>query len=81
MTLTLPGGHSARHEVQDSLGDPERALSPAAVLEKASSLMAYGGVSEARIRQALAAAADLLEESNAATLAAAFPPALLQPLF
>ena len=80
VALTLPGGRTLRHEVQDSLGDPERALSPAAVLEKASGLMAYGGVSEARIRQALDAASDLLEESNAAALAAPFPAALLQPL-
>ena len=46
VTLALPGGRTLHHEVQDSLGDPERALSPAAVLEKAGSLMAYGGVSE-----------------------------------
>ena len=81
MTLKLPGGRSARHEVQDSLGDPERALSPAAVLEKASGLMIYGGVSEARIRQALDAAAELLDSDTAAARAAPFPAALLQPLF
>ena len=80
VTFTLTGGRSARHEVQDSLGDPERALSSAAVLEKARNLMAYGGVDAARIAQALDAAAALIAEDNAAVLAAPFPAALLQPL-
>ena len=78
--IMLSDGRLLRHEVQDSLGDPERALSAAAVLEKARNLMAYGAVGEARIKEAIEAVTLLLEEDNTAALAAPFPPGLLRAL-
>jgi 2-methylcitrate dehydratase PrpD len=68
------------HEVRDSLGDPERPMSREAVLDKARSLMVYGGVASARLQQVLDAAAALLEQDPAA-MEAPFPAALLDPLF
>jgi 2-methylcitrate dehydratase PrpD len=79
VTMTLADGKLVNHEVQDSLGDPERALPEAAILEKARKLMAYAGVTEARAQQALDAAADLLGSDRAA-FDALFPPGLLAPL-
>ena len=80
VSMTLSDGRSPSHEVQDSLGDPERALSAAAVFDKARKLMAYGAVSEQRIGQAIDAVTRLLEEDNTAALAAPFPAGLLQAL-
>lgn len=80
VSITLGDGRSPFHAVQDSLGDPERALSAAAVLEKARNLMAYGAVSEQRIAQVIDAVRFLLDEDNTASLAAPFPAGLLQPL-
>ena len=79
VTMTLADGKLVNHEVQDSLGDPERALSESAILQKARNLMTYGGVADARISQALDAAAGLIA-ADAAVLDAPFPAALLQPL-
>ena len=81
VSLTLPGGRTVRHAVADSLGDPERPLSEAALIDKAAKLMRYGGVDAARIEQAIDAAAALLVADNERALAAPFPAALLQPLF
>lgn len=81
VSLTLPDGRTVRHAVADSLGDPERALPEAAVIDKAVKLMRYGGVEAARIDQAIEAAACLLAADNAGALAAPFPAALLKPLF
>lgn len=78
--MTLSDARAACHEVRDSLGDPERALSPEAVVDKARKLMAYGGVSEQRIGQAIDAVTRLLDEDNAAALAAPFSAGLLQAL-
>ncbi|MBL8385367.1 MAG: MmgE/PrpD family protein [Burkholderiales bacterium] len=79
VTLTLAGGRTVVHEVRDSLGDPERALPEAAVLDKARALFAYGGVAPARAEAALASARALLD--GAADSAGPVPPALLDPLF
>ena len=80
VSMTLDDGRSHCHEVRDSLGDPERPLSTAAVLDKARKLMTYGAVSEQRIGQAIDAVTRLLDEDNAAALAAPFPAGLLGPL-
>ncbi len=80
VSMTFGDGRSLSHEVRDSLGDPERALSAAAVLDKARKLMAYGAVSEQRIVQAIDAVTRLLDEDNAAALAAPFPAGLLESL-
>ena len=79
--MVLTGGRRVAHEVRDSLGDPERALPVSAVMEKAANLMAYGGVSAARIRLVQDAAGALLAEDDGVALKAPFPAALLQPLF
>lgn len=83
VTLRLVDGRTCSHEVRDSLGDPERALGESAVIEKARTLMNYGGVRQARAAQALSAAAGLLKEDEGTNtrMAAPFPAALLQPLF
>lgn len=82
VTMTLADGRTVSHQVSDSLGDPEQALSPQAVFDKARDLMAYGGVPEARARAVLDAAAALLDERAGAEqrMAADFPRALLRPL-
>lgn len=81
VALTLADGRTVGHEVADSLGDPEMALSERAVMDKADTLMRYAGVHPARIGEALDAVARLLVEGDAKVMAAPFPTALLQPLF
>lgn len=80
VTLMLADGRTVSHAVRDSLGDPERPLSEADLLDKARALMAYGGVPAVRAQAVLAAAADLLAPQGLET-DAALPPALLDPLF
>ena len=65
VSMTLADGRSVAHQVRDSLGDPERALSPRAVIEKAMSLMHYGGVPDARARQVVEAVKALLDDEAA----------------
>src|SRR5207253_3575669 len=48
VTMVLADGRGVTHHVQDSLGDPERALAPQAVIDKAVHLMRYGGVPAGR---------------------------------
>ncbi|MDB6002065.1 MAG: hypothetical protein JWP52_3764 [Rhizobacter sp.] len=87
VTLTLPDGRIVVHQVRDSLGDPERALSPQAVFDKARNLMAYGGVPQGRADEVLDAASALMDAlaggdaSSHRLMAEAFPDALLKPLF
>mgnify|MGYP002144988674 CR=1 FL=1 len=78
VTLTLADGRVLRHEVRDSLGDPELALPPVRVLHKAAMLMDYGGVAPARRDAALDAARRLLDGDG---MDVAFPRELLDPLF
>ena len=78
VTLTLADGRTLSHAVRDSLGDPELALPPVRVLQKARSLMDYGGVAPARREAALDATRRLLD---GASLDAPFPDELLAPLF
>lgn len=87
VTLQPAGSFACSHAVRDSLGDPERALSTAAVFDKARTLMQYGGVADARAHELLAAAAELLAATADATAAGEasmskpLPAALLAPLF
>ena len=83
VTMVLADGRSMTHHVQDSLGDPERPLSPPAVIDKAIHLMRYGGVADARIDEAVGAVEALLRDDAdaAALMQAPFPAALLAPLF
>ncbi|WP_374669174.1 MmgE/PrpD family protein [Ramlibacter sp.] len=78
VVLTLADGRVLRHEVRDSLGDPELALAPVRVLQKARMLMSYGGVAPARRDAALNAAHRLLDGGG---MDVAFPRELLDPLF
>ena len=80
VTLTLADGRRLMHEERDSLGDPERPLDAGQVLAKAEALMAYGGVSPDRRREALDAVAVGLEAPDEAFLQP-LPAALLRPLF
>lgn len=80
VSMTMADGRQVVHEVRDSLGDPERALSDDAVLDKARGLMAYGGVAAPRVREATEAASRLLA-ADAGAWAAPFPSQLLDPLF
>lgn len=66
--------------VRDALGDPERALTEAAVLDKAETLMAYGGIAPAHCAAILQATRQLLD-SDAQPLERPLPAALLAPLF
>jgi len=59
VVLTLQGGAVHEAELHDTLGDPARAMSPAAVQAKARALMAAAGWPAARIEQAVAACAGL----------------------
>jgi 2-methylcitrate dehydratase PrpD len=83
VAMTLADGRTVTHHVQDSLGDPERALTPQAVIDKAINLMRYGGVPEARASQVVDAVKALLgdEAGETARMQAPFPAALLAPLF
>jgi len=80
VTLVLDDGRTVSHTVRDSLGDPQRPLAEAALLDKARALMAYGGVAAGRADAVLAAAADLLQ-AQACDDPAPLPAALLDPLF
>jgi 2-methylcitrate dehydratase PrpD len=80
VTLVLQDGREMSHTVRDSSGDPERPLHPDAVFRKARELMAYGGVAPAR-SDAVIEAAERLISSDHAIGEAAFPRALLDPLF
>ena len=80
VTLVLEDGRIVSHAVRDSLGDPERPVSIDALFGKARSLMAYGGVDEARAQRVLGAAAARLR-NDPSDGAQAFPAALLDPLF
>lgn len=79
VTVVMADGTRHTQAVADALGDPERALNAAAVLDKAEALMAYGGVPAPRRAQVLRAAAELLDGGEA-QLARPLAPALLQPL-
>ncbi|MBU1444019.1 MAG: MmgE/PrpD family protein [Gammaproteobacteria bacterium] len=87
--MVLADGRTVSHEVQDSLGDPERPLSTEAVFDKATQLMRYGGVAPERAEAVLRAAESLLRAvtDNGTGAAAhgpmseAFPDDLLRPLF
>lgn len=87
VTMTMPDGRIVVHQVRDSLGDPERALSPQAVFDKARKLMAYGGVAQDRAEEVLTAASALMDALGSGDVASqrpmeeAFPDALLNPLF
>lgn len=87
VTLQMAGRAVARHAVRDSLGDPERALSTEAVFDKASALMQYGGVSDARAQALLAAASELFAAAadtttaGQAAMSRPLPAALIAPLF
>ena len=80
VTLVLDDGRTVSHTVRDSLGDPQRPLSEAALLDKARALMAYGGVPDARAGAVLAAASALLQPQGCDD-PAPLPAALLDPLF
>lgn len=80
VTLRLEDGRTVSHAVRDALGDPERPLGEPELFEKARSLMAYGGVGEARAHAVLDAAAGMLRLDPAAS-GAPLPAALLAPLF
>ena len=79
---TLIGFRDRTHaaQVADSLGDPERPMADAELLEKARQLMAYGGVAAGRA-QAVLEAARALQSGSAADSTTPFPKALLDPLF
>lgn len=75
VVLTTDDGRIWQHAVADSWGDPERALSPDQIVDKARLLMAYGGVATGHVESVIAAALSLLDSP-----AGAFPPVLLAPL-
>jgi 2-methylcitrate dehydratase PrpD len=83
VSMVLDDGRTVSHHVRDSLGDPERPLSPQAVIDKAEKLMHYGGVPRARLSQVVDAVEVLLEDDaiETARTQAPFPAALLAPLF
>jgi 2-methylcitrate dehydratase PrpD len=85
VSMTLADGRVVSHHEQDSLGDPERALSADAVIGKAVELMRYGGVAAVRAAAAVDAAEALLREDArpgaTARMDEPFPRALLAPLF
>ncbi|WP_447918212.1 MmgE/PrpD family protein [Achromobacter aegrifaciens] len=54
VTVILKNGRTLRHAVQDALGDPERPLTPAQVLELALRLMTTAGWEPGRASQRLA---------------------------
>lgn len=81
VTLILRDGRSLSHRIHDALGDPERPLEIEAVLDKASRLMAYGGVSPERVTDTIAEATALLDVGSDEMMQARFPIALLAPLF
>lgn len=80
VVVTLADGSTHAAQVADSLGDPERPMADAELLEKARQLMAYGGVAAGRA-QAVLEAARALQSGSAADSTAPFPKALLDPLF
>ncbi|MEO7940169.1 MAG: MmgE/PrpD family protein [Burkholderiaceae bacterium] len=80
VTLTLDDGSTHMAQVTDSLGDPERPMTTDELLAKARNLMEYGGVAPGRVQAVLDAAMDLQEQVAHGTTAA-FPRALLDPLF
>jgi 2-methylcitrate dehydratase PrpD len=80
VALRLPDGRWLRHTMTDALGDPERPLDEAAVVDKARRLMDDGGVAPAR-RDAVLRAAEALLAAQPQTWARPFPAALLDPLF
>lgn len=80
VSIETQGQPACSHDVQDSLGDPERALPVDAVFDKARALMQYGRVGDARARRVLDAAAALLD-ADEHVLSAALPAGLLAPLF
>ncbi len=81
--MRLENGQTISHEVQDSLGDPERPLSTEAVLEKAENLMRYGGVDAQRAGSVLRAVELLLGSATDSiqAISEVFPEDLLRPLF
>lgn len=80
VTVKLADGSTHTESVIDAFGDPERPMATQELLDKARHLMAYGGVAPARAQAAIDAALDLQMqiENNPH---AAFPSALLDPLF
>ena len=83
VSMKLADGRTVAHHEQDSLGDPERELSPLAVIDKAINLMRYGGVPEPRATEVVDAVKALLSDEVAANsrMEQPFPTALLSPLF
>jgi len=83
VSMTLADGRVVMHQERDSLGDPERALSAPAVIDKAIQLMRYGNVPAARANAVVDAVERLLGNDAHATacMQAPFPSELLSPLF
>jgi 2-methylcitrate dehydratase PrpD len=75
VSLALRDGRVLEHAVADAWGDPEWPLDAAALAAKASALMRYGGLAEARIEALHAAVATLPEGDCGALLAAIAEPA------
>jgi hypothetical protein len=61
LSVVLPDGRECAHAVTDARGDPELALPPQALFDKAAALMAYGEVPRPRIAMVLRAAAELID--------------------
>lgn len=62
VSVRLPDGREGSQQVADASGDPERPLPPAAIFDKAATLMAYGRVPAARAAAALDAARRLMDQ-------------------